>query len=373
MPNIALISFSDIGKSQRLLNHARVLCKLEDIHVYIIGYDISRIPMDITNASNITVIFLSQFRFDSIPVFNILLFPLLILLSTLQLIGTFLSLPKLDFILLSLNHLLFDSLPLIITSKIKKEKIILDLDSFILSNDQKENNILKKTENFVFSFFDLIILSTKSKKMILSFRGFDSYVVPTIPPRYGQILNRVFNETDPIVGIITADFEEHNFSLIKTLIQQTEETRKTVHFHLFCTNRSYQILSDFFKDLTTKYVSVSYYNVSSISYFNDLQRCFIGIAPQKGTALDIPHSVIEMIGAGVPVITEKFGCISEIIKDRENGFLYENEKEIIKILMQSFDNDSVLKMRSKLLSIHEATIKQNKELFLKILNSGLPL
>ena len=367
MPNVVLLSFSDLGKNQQLLNYARTLSSMNDIFIYVIGYDISNIPLEIQKSPNVKIIYLSQLFF-SISVFNIILFPFLICFSSLQLIGILISLPNLDFILLSLNNLISDFLRIKIATNFKKTKIIFDLSSYALSNDHNESIFFKRIENYVLSFPDIIFSPTKAKQLILTFRDIKSIVMPIIPPRYTSIMSRVYNEKEPIVGILTAELEAHEFSIVKKIIQQVDETKRVVHFHIFCTNRTPDLILSL-KELQLKNSTISFLNVNSKTYFNDLQQCYIGFIPHQGPVLDFMHSVLDMVGAGVPVIAEKYGCIREIVKDKENGFLYEKSNEILKLLIQSLDDENVLKMRSKLLSIHNSMISQHKNVFTKLLEN----
>ena len=368
MPNVILMCFSDLGKNKRLLNYARTITSMQDMHVYLIGYDISNIPLDILNLPNISIIYLSQF-YTKINILNIIFFPILCFIMSMHLIGIFLSLPKINFLIFTINHLYFDLIPLYFSNLFKKTKIFLDVDSFLIENDKSQNKIKKYIENCLLKKAFSIICSTKAKQMILAFRGLKSTLAKNIPPRYNDIVNRVFNQKEPIVGILTTELEIHELNICKTIIKEIEKKKKIVHFHIFCSNKSYNIAKDIFKDLELNYTTIKYFNVNSKTYFNDLQFCYISLIPHQNPVLNITNSILDMIGAGVPVITERSGCITEIIKDNENGFLYDDNKEIIQILMKLFENEDVLKMRSKLLSLHDSIIQEHKYLFTKIINS----
>lgn len=51
-----------------------------------------------------------------------------------------------------------------------------------------------------------------------------------------------------------------------------------------------------------------------------------------------PYSALEAISLGTPVIAKNRGGLSEIIKPGENGFLYNNDEELAKILTESAVN-----------------------------------
>ena len=75
-----------------------------------------------------------------------------------------------------------------------------------------------------------------------------------------------------------------------------------------------------------------------------------------------------MMGAGVPIIARRFGCISELIKNEENGFLYEEKDELIITLMKAVNSPYVLKMRKTILQLRDNLINYHESIFRKVIN-----
>ena len=367
MSKTLLFSFSDIGKNNRILSHARLLSKIGYMHVYIVGYDISRVPLDIEKAPNISLISINSID-TGIPAIQALLFPLIFIYHLLQFIGIMLTMPKLDFILLTMNTLILESSIGKIAAKIFKVKFIIDIDNFSLTNDGSSMT-RKSIETKMIKKADVVFAPTLATQMILNLRGIDAVLLRDIPPRYGEINSRVDLYEEPIVGVITSDFNEESVSELFKLIKQVDETKRIVHFHLFCTSKSVNLIRMQIKDYQPKNCSIKYLNVNAKSYFVDLQQCFVGVLINSTDVLNINKSAIEMFGAGVPIIARRFGCISELIKNEQNGFLYEEKDELILVLMKALNSPSVLKMRKNILQMRDNQINNHETIFRKVINN----
>ena len=280
--------------------------------------------------------------------------------------------PKLDFILLTMNALILEPLIGKIAAKIFKTKFIIDIDNFDLTNDGS-SMMRKSIETKMIKKADVVFAPTLATQMILILRGIKNVLLRDIPPRYGEINSRVDLYEEPIVGVITTDFDEESVSELLKLIKQVDETKRIIHFHLFCTSKSLRLIHLQFKDYQPKNCSINYLNVNAKSYFVDLQQCFIGVLINSTDVLKISKSAIEMMGAGVPIIARRFGCISELIKNEENGFLYEEKDELIITFMKAVNSPSVLKMRKTILQLRDNLINYHESIFRKVIrNDELP-
>jgi len=60
-----------------------------------------------------------------------------------------------------------------------------------------------------------------------------------------------------------------------------------------------------------------------------------------------PYSVLETLAIGKPVIGANIGGIPELVKDKENGFIYTTTEELTVCMNKLFENDKLVKQFSK--------------------------
>lgn len=56
------------------------------------------------------------------------------------------------------------------------------------------------------------------------------------------------------------------------------------------------------------------------------------------SGLDLPMKVVDMFGCGLPVCAMNFKCITELVRDGENGFIFDNEDELTDQIQNWFHN-----------------------------------
>ena len=54
----------------------------------------------------------------------------------------------------------------------------------------------------------------------------------------------------------------------------------------------------------------------------------------SSSGLDLPMKIVDMMGAGIPVFAFDFNCISEIIRHRENGFIFQSDKILAELIVE---------------------------------------
>lgn len=79
----------------------------------------------------------------------------------------------------------------------------------------------------------------------------------------------------------------------------------------------------------------------------------------SSSGLDLPMKVVDMFGAGLPVLAYDFECLSELVKHKENGLVFHNSEELKEHLMLLFRN---FPSDSKMLQTFRCNLKTFQEL-----------
>lgn len=218
------------------------------------------------------------------------------------------------------------------------------------------HNVANKEQNFLFK----IITKRFLKKIDLTLVALSSKIKKTICKTYK------INEDDvPIVfnGIdLSRCIEKKEYSLTDTI--------KLLHVGRFVPQKNHFLLLDSFKILVEKYDNIELYLVGKGALFDDVSEYanalniskkihFLGELDSSFNIMSksdifvltsnyegLPITLIEALGTGLPVISTNVGGISDIITNKENGLLVNNDKFDIANNLDCLIKDS--KLRAKL-------------------------
>jgi beta-1,4-mannosyltransferase len=68
-----------------------------------------------------------------------------------------------------------------------------------------------------------------------------------------------------------------------------------------------------------------------------LACCDAGVSLHRSSSgLDLPMKGLDMLGAGLPLLSVKYGCIGELVQEGKNGLLFDNGEELARLLQRLF-------------------------------------
>ena len=360
MSTALLFSFSDIGRNERILMHATNLSKEKKMKIYVCGFDRSNIPNEIANDKNIQFIYI--FPFINAPIIlNTLLWPIQFIFYLIQMIAVTINLPQLSIILITSNFyfseicigLLLSKINSKISDNIKAKKpfIIADILSFKWFESPTSKNIAKK----MLSLTDMIITPTHSMQVILKIGGLQSFVIENIPdqsfkpnkklkPNVCEILNIPLSSYLICVPIPT--FDHDIFKCIEDSARGIKDCERNICFVIFGNGKSQSIFQKKVKNLNnsneSKNIKFAFFTFQYDIYPSILGACDIGIYfNENDNGTEIPLPILQMSGCCLPIISFQYGCVSEIIKNKQNGFIIENRSKLRALLHDIFIKKSI--------------------------------
>eukprot|EP01084_Bolivina_argentea_P003392 6362_1 len=85
-------------------------------------------------------------------------------------------------------------------------------------------------------------------------------------------------------------------------------------------------------------ISVAAVWLTAEDYPRLLSCCDIGVSLHISTSgIDLPMKVLDMFGSGLPVLSVRYDCIGELIRDGENGRLFSDATELASLLLRLLD------------------------------------
>lgn len=104
-------------------------------------------------------------------------------------------------------------------------------------------------------------------------------------------------------------------------------------------------------NIKLKYFQISTAFLSFADYACLLGAADLGISMHfSSSKLDLPMKVVDMFGAGCPVVAFDYGCLDELVQDGINGFTFKNDQQLGNLLFKTLrkfpKNEKTLKTMS---------------------------
>nr|KAF7429886.1 hypothetical protein H0235_006284 [Vespula pensylvanica] len=130
--------------------------------------------------------------------------------------------------------------------------------------------------------------------------------------------------------------EDEDFSILINALQEYESAcdEKDAHLSdLLCVITGKGPFKEFYTSIINlkkwKHVTIIMPWLENEEYPKMLASADLGICLHTSSSgLDLPMKVVDMFGCGLPVCAYNFACLSELVKDNENGYVFSNEKEL---------------------------------------------
>ena len=354
MKECVVVVLGDVGRSPRMQNHAVSLSKLEDTRVHIVGYMESPLFAALTGKENVV---LYRIR----PFFNLprMLFPLYapfkIMWLFVQLLTLFFRLPRFDLILAQ-NPPSMPTVPFCwLITLFKGKRFVIDwhnLGYSLLRVNKAPGFAVKIAELLEFVFGRKAnghITVTNALQKLLLKHGIESAVVYDRPSdvfkrdrtRREGFARELDIDADDIWLITSTSWTPDEE--IEMLLTAAESLNKTMtrqdtkqHLTIIITGKGPR-RRWFESEVKSRQFSKVSFNFAFLDKYEDyaalLGCCDIGVSLHvSSSGVDLPMKGLDMIGAGLPVLSVKYPCIDELVNEGENGLLFTDGKDLARVL-----------------------------------------
>lgn len=389
--SLLIFSTEDIGSNIRLLSHAKSFSEQSNSKVLILAPDITSLPKQIEKTKNIRRQYFHQY-FSQLPsILLTILYPLKLFFYTIELFIIAITYPSFDFCLVSYGESFFLSFCL---SKWCHAKLIFDYPYLKWSKKDYKIGFLRRIEEKILSFADYHICSTQAIHLVLRIRNINAFVIHDqnrllLTEYYNsnlsdnkhdkirakmknggeinsineenikdsgyfgnkyqsndfisnkkaeifQILNINYNseiEKPFLCGIPIPQFNEVIISKLLAIGDKLNQHQVAVCFVLFA---SHKIEKNVEKEIEKHTFSSTQFKVVSLhsdAYPFILSCCDFAILFYPTLfGLEYSNELLDMILFELPIVAYKHGSVTEAVKEGKNGFLFNNEAELAKIL-----------------------------------------
>jgi len=353
-----------------MLKHGYSYSKLEESHVYLVGIFRNSIPKIIEDSPNVSIYELVPF-FNYPKYYSILLYPLMMLFYLIQIISVTYKIRKARFVFASTNKIFMHFICSYLLKFLKKAKFVFDIS---VPKSVPTKNVKNYASNYYGSYLlnlcDIRICSTRSMQGFFKLKKLDSHVIrdTTGPLFCRSIENR--SKIESLLGIesnipvIVIPFPFLDEEMVQSMINicvSIDSIGIKLALIIFGGGKSQKSLETKFKKLEFKHIQCRILPLLSEAYPIVLSACDFGIILSGSRLiLDISQELIEFNWSCVPSAVFLNGCVKEIIKENETGFLYSNTESLIKIMREVFvEKKHNLDLMSQEISSHLESWESN--------------
>lgn len=354
-PNTILaIVLGDTGHSPRTLAHCTAAANL-DLKASILGYNQSKTH---SNSKNIQIIPIHPYPKclqEKLPTFiNFLLKTVFnALMLTYGIVVKSWSL-GFDTIILQNPPAIPTVIVIGVLKYVLKFKFIIDWHNYgftIMKANGNSSKLVEVCEKYEFIFgklADLNFTVTRAMKRDLCKRGFSDKKIVTLYDKPGPqfrnarlngidrqtLLEKIgVNHENPILITSTSWTKDEDFGLLYEALKFYDNLPDSQSITMVITGKGPE------KELYKKKINNEIWkNVEFImpwleaeDYPLVLSTALIGISLHSSSSgLDLPMKVVDMLGAGIPVLALKYNCIDELVEEGRTGEVFSDSEELVK-------------------------------------------
>lgn len=339
---VVIATSGNLGRNFRLLRMAKAISSDSSSFVHLIGGENYGIPKELERATNV--------RLWRLPLCN-LAFPLNIIFGFLNFIWRCASLlcylaaiRDAHFVVCSTYDSLLDPILFYIVKSILRAKFVIDIAPYAYGCVSR-SSIFSIIERRVPKLGDVRIVSTKAMQSMLRLQSLTSVLIRDAPGTQFKPRPLMRTQVCELLGIdanamiisipvpeMTADRMSQFLSIAKSM---DSITPGPVALAVFCGGKVKVGIEKACENQNFRHLRLYIFSMNSEIYWNILGVSDLGICFNGSLAgLDISPHLLELAASGIPILAFKFGCVSEVVKNGENGFLFRTDEDLLKILQK---------------------------------------
>ena len=360
MPDYVVVVLGDIGRSPRMQNHALCLSKLPDSKVHLVGYHESNLFDELEKSEN--VIIHKIHPFINLPRYLFPIYaPIKIFWLFLQLLLLLFKLPKFETVLAQ-NPPTIPTIPFCWLLKlIKGKKFVIDWHNLgwsILECNKTSSFIVKISKLIEYKVGKLAnnhFTVTKALQEHLKEYYINSSVVYDRPSKlfkpckeFRQKYKNLLNIDENSIWIIssTSWTPDEDISMILTACDELDneltELKIVITFILTGKGPGKRSFESEVKGRNYANIDFHFDFLSYEEYAELLGTCDIGVSLHvSSSGFDLPMKGLDMIGAGLPLLSVEYNCINELVIIGENGLLFKDGNDLAQKIKDLFINKNI--------------------------------